>query len=69
MTKGAAKRETNAQRTAAEYKRRTTLLVANNVAELIRTRREDKADLAPEDMEDLPAKKLKEFGWHPESKR
>jgi hypothetical protein len=64
-----AKRETNAQRRAREYQRRTTLPMADNIAELIRTRREDKADLAPEHMEDLPAKKLKKMGWHPESKR
>jgi len=69
MAKGTAKRETNAQRIAAEYERRTTLLVADHVAKLIRTRREDKADLAPEDLDDLPAKELKKMGWHPESKR
>ena len=63
-----AKRETNAQRAAREYNRRTTLLMADYVAELIRERRENKLDLAPEHREDLPAKKLKEFGWHPESK-
>jgi hypothetical protein len=64
-----AKRETNAQRAAREYNHRTTLLMAGHIAELIRERRENKLDLAPEDMEDLPAKKLKAFGWHPESKR
>jgi hypothetical protein len=63
------KRETNAQRTAAEYRHRTTFLVANHVARLICTRREDKADLAPEDLEDLPANELKQMGFHSESKR
>jgi hypothetical protein len=69
MAKGAAKRETNAQRRDREYNRRTTLGVAKWIAETICERRKSIADLAPEDMEDLPAKKLKEFGWHPESKR
>ena len=63
-----AKRETNTQRAAREYERRTTLQMAKWVAEIICTRRENKADLAPEDSEDLPPKKLKEMGWHPESK-
>jgi hypothetical protein len=63
-----AKCETNAERRAREYQHRTTLQMATYVAEWIRKRRENKADLAPRDM-DLPAKKLKEMGWHPESKR
>ena len=69
MAKGAAKRETNAQRREREYNRRTTLPMAKRIAEIICERRKSKADLAPEDMEDLPAKELKEMGWHPESKR
>jgi hypothetical protein len=63
-----AKRETNAQRTAREYNRRTTLQMADWVAKIICTRRENKADLAPEHLEDLPAKELKRMGWVPESK-
>ena len=63
-----AKRETNAQRTAREWERRTTLQVAYLVAELIRERRQSKAELAPEHKQDLPAKELKKWGWHPESK-
>ena len=63
-----AKRETNAQRSAREYERRTTLQMAKWVAEIICTRRENKADLAPEDSEDLPPKEMKMRGWHPESK-
>jgi hypothetical protein len=63
-----AKRETNAQRSAREYERRTTLQMAKWVADIICTRRENKADLAPEDSEDLPPKEMKMMGWHPESK-
>jgi hypothetical protein len=43
--------------------------MAKQVAELIRTRRKNKADLAPESMEDLPAKELKSMGFVPESKQ
>ena len=64
-----AKRETNAQRSAKEYERPPTLQMASRVAELIRTRRKNKADLAPESMEDLPAKELKSMGFVPESKQ
>ena len=42
------RRETNAQRREGEAHRRTTLLVAQKVAELIRARREIKEDLQPE---------------------
>ena len=48
-----AKRETNAQRAAREYKGRTDLIMADAMTEIIRSRRENKADLAPEHMEDL----------------
>jgi hypothetical protein len=64
-----AKRESNAERTAREHDRRTTLQMANLVAGMIHSRRNSKLDLAPEHSEDLPAKELKRFGWHPESKR
>jgi len=69
MAKGAAKRETNAQRREREYNRRTTLGVAKQIAETICERRKSKADLAPGDFADLSAKELKRRGYHPETKR
>jgi hypothetical protein len=61
-----AKRETNAQRAAREYERRTTLQMADYVAEWIRARRKIKEDLAPEDtacLEGWTAKEMKDTGW------
>jgi hypothetical protein len=69
MAKGAAKRETNAQRREREYNRRTTLGTAKWIAETICERRKSKADLAPGNFADLSAKELKRLGYHPETKR
>ena len=57
-----AKRETNAKRTAREYERRTTLQMADHVAEWIRARRKIKEDLAPDGLESWTAKEMKETG-------
>jgi hypothetical protein len=47
------KRETNAERAAREYERRTTLQTADHVAECIRLRRQKKEDLTFEDIEPI----------------
>jgi hypothetical protein len=62
------KRETNAQRAAREYKRRTALQMADYAAELIRSRRQHKEDLAPEDIDGLDIsflaeEELESVGW------
>jgi hypothetical protein len=69
MAKGAAKRETNAQRREREYNRRTDLGIAKRIAETICERRKSKADLAPGIFADLSAKELNRLGYHPETKR
>jgi hypothetical protein len=69
LTKGKPKpkREPNAQRRARADERRTTLQMADYLADLIRSRRQNKAALAPLD-DDLNERALKKMGWHPESK-
>jgi hypothetical protein len=62
------KRETNAQRAAREYERRTALQMADYAAELIRSRRQHKEDLAPKDIDgldicSLAEEELESVGW------
>ena len=54
------KRETNAERAAKEYERRTALQMADYAAELIRLRRQHKEDFAPEDIDGLDINSLAE---------
>jgi hypothetical protein len=62
------KRETNAERAAREYEGRTALQMADYAAALIRSRRQQKQDLAPEDIDGfdisaLAEEELKFMGW------
>jgi len=63
------KPETNARRRDREYNKRTTVEIAKRIAEAVRERRKDKADLAPESFADLSARELKRLGYHPETER
>jgi hypothetical protein len=62
------KRETNAERAVREYECRTTLQMADYAADLIRSRRQHKEDIAPEDIDGLDISALAEeelenMGW------
>jgi hypothetical protein len=62
------KREPNKERRAKEAGRSFVLRHARIAAGIIRGLMKDKSPLAPKDMENLPAKKLKSMGYNPNSK-